>query len=341
MTFASSSGGRFLNVALAVVALLATCAVLGRVLPEPPVENVTPKLRFFDAHKDEFDTLFIGTSHIQHQISPALFDSVTAAAGYPTHSFNFGIDGMHPPESFEVVEKILALRPRKLRHVFFEMEDVQVQWSVHARGTQRLAYWHDWTNTALVLRRAIDPRGDAFWLGKIGRAFLRRRDLLLHLGLFGRQFANVGRGANLMASWSAPSTADLGAEMGVDRDGFLAPNPPMPADRVERYRQKLQREISGRRARRIDPYADKMLRAQAAQFGCRTFFILTPVASQTDLRFRADTPPPGVVLRFNDAQKYPQLYDPAIRADEGHLSPAGAEEFTRLVAGEFLRAVKP
>ena len=66
---------------VALAALVTTCAFFHLVLPKAQVENVSPKLRFFAAHKNEFDTLFIGTSRIQHHISPQLFDSLTAQAG--------------------------------------------------------------------------------------------------------------------------------------------------------------------------------------------------------------------------------------------------------------------
>lgn len=334
---------RLFNVAVALLAFIATCALLHSVVPAPPVENVSPKLRFFAEHKNEFDTLLIGTSHIQHQISPALFDRLTAEAGRPTHTFNFGVDGMHPAESFFVIEQILALDPRSLKTVVFELENVQLEWSKEARGTRRLAYWHNWKQTALTVRRAINPSGHAPWYAKLFRLIIRCRDIALHVSLFARQTANVGRVADLIDTRNAATTGEWNAQLGAARDGYQAPNPPMAADRVIAYQQKLQRETQSARRRFIDPYAEKAYREYAAKFGAlgaRSVFVVTPVVTQSPLAFRPSPPPPGPVFSFNSAKRYPQLYDPAVRADEAHLSAVGADELTRLVASQFLQTIR-
>ncbi len=59
------------NSAIAVTAFLVTCVSLHAVLPFPEIDGgVSQKFRFFSAHKDEFDTLFIGSSRVYFQISP-------------------------------------------------------------------------------------------------------------------------------------------------------------------------------------------------------------------------------------------------------------------------------
>src|SRR6266446_10457255 len=88
------------NSAIAAAAFLVTCIGLHAVLPFPEIDGgVSQKFRFFAAHKDEFDTVFIGSSRIYFQISPATFDRFTRESGLSTHSFNFGIGGMYLPES--------------------------------------------------------------------------------------------------------------------------------------------------------------------------------------------------------------------------------------------------
>ncbi len=324
------------NVVIAVAALLLTAAALHRVLPLPEVENVTPKLRFFAQHRDEFDTLFIGTSRIQHHIAPEIFDRVAAEKGWPTHSFNFGIDGMHPAESFYVIEQILKTKPRKLKWVFFELEDVLTDWSAEARGTRRLAYWHDWKRTKQTLRRIVNPRGDARWYAEMARALLGRREVVLHLSLFAKQFVNLGRAGDLLER----PAGEMSAQLGPRGDGYRPPATAMTLARVPRYQQKLERETSNARPRFVDPHAEKSYREYAAQFrklGAASIFVVTPVVTQSPLRLRPDPPPPGPVLAFNDRRAYPQLYGAEVRVDESHLSKVGAEEFTRLIAEEFVR----
>lgn len=332
---------RFANVAIALATFLATCAAFNRLLPQSAIENVTPKLDFYAQHKDEFDTLFIGTSRIHYQVSPQLFDAATAQAGRPTHSFNFGVDGMHPPESFFVTEKILALQPRNLRYVFFELEGVQIDWWRAGAQTRRLEYWHDWKQTSLVIRRAVDPRGNSPWYAEVFRALMRHRAIALHLQLFAKQFSRVGDVADLLANWNNDARPGFVGQLGPRNDGYDSPLPPMPTERVPRYLKKLRHEASGSHLQFVDPHAEQAYREFAARFaavGARTFFVITPVATQSPQRFHP--PAPGPIFLFNNAKKFPQLYDPAVRADEGHLSQVGADEFTRLLAQRFIEATR-
>ena len=91
---------RFVTVALGLGALLVTSFVYHALLPPSLPEGVAEKLSFFAEHKDEFDTIFLGSSRFYYAISPKNFDRLTRENGAPTRSFNFGIDGMNPPETF-------------------------------------------------------------------------------------------------------------------------------------------------------------------------------------------------------------------------------------------------
>ena len=133
-------------------------------LPFPQIDGVSQKLRFFAAHKDEFDTLFIGSSRIYFQISPAIFDGVMRESGSPMRSFNFGIGGMHLPESAYVLEQVLNTKPRNLRWVFIELGELQTKWPHEAAGSRRALYWHDWRRTSLILRKVLGAGTHMVWL---------------------------------------------------------------------------------------------------------------------------------------------------------------------------------
>ena len=82
---------------IALAAFIATTAVIHSLLPPIIPKGVAAKLEFFARHKDEFDTLLVGTSSIYYSVSPEIFDRITSENGLPTRTFNFGIDAMHPP----------------------------------------------------------------------------------------------------------------------------------------------------------------------------------------------------------------------------------------------------
>jgi hypothetical protein len=328
---------RFLFVLIAVVALVATSALFHALFPPAIPEGVAAKLRFFTEHKEEFDTLFLGASSIYHSVSPEIFDRTTRESGLPTRTFNFGIDAMHPPENFYVLEQILKTEPRNLKWVFVETADVQTK--LHkVLGTERAVYWHDWPRTGLTLRKALNPRGDAKWYVRISRLWLARRDLASHLSLFARQFANVGR-ADLLSSQNSELTVEAEMDLGPRRDGYRRAGNAMSAQNAASFQKRLAQEVAGARPKPIDPYADAAYRdygRRIRQVGAAPLFVVTPLIFQSPISFRK-SPPPGPLLAFNDCKTYPMLFDPKVRIDDMHLTKEGAEEFTRLLAREFVR----
>jgi hypothetical protein len=329
------------GVAIALLAFVATSWLVHALLPPAVPEGVEAKLKFFAAHKDEFDTLFLGSSRFYYAISPEIFDEATRENGVPTRTFNFGVDAMFPPETFYVLEQILKAKPRNLRWVFVEMEEVQNKWTNNTLGTERLLYWHDWPRTALTLKKTFDPRGDAKWHERIARLWLARRQLAANLVLFAEQFANVSHGAALLSPPEKTRAPEAMSELGPKQDGYRLAGAAMSAERAAGFQQKLAREISEARPKFIDPTTDQAYRDSASrirELPASPIFVVTPILLQSEIRFRQT--PPAPLLSFNDCQRYPALYDAGVRVDEAHLTREGAEQFTRLLAQEFVRHVR-
>ena len=303
-------------------------------------KGVAAKLKYFSEHKDEFDTVIVGTSRLYYSVSPEIFDATTRDNGLPTRSFNFGIDGMHPPENFYVLQQILQSRPRNLKWVVLELGDLQTRWD-NILGTQRAVYWHDWPRTKLTLKRALDPRGDAKWYIKGSRLWLARRDFISNLTLFGKQFANVGRVHDLLPAAERERYAEAASELGPHNDGYRTGGDAMSAEKTVSFQQRLAKELSGATQKYLDPTTERGYRDAAARIraaGAAPVFVVTPVIFQKKTVFRQS--PPAPVLVFNDARKYPQFYEPKIRIDDGHLTQAGAEDFCRTLAREFVGRVR-
>lgn len=329
---------RLFYVALTLGAFLAASLVFRALVPPSSPEGVAEKLSFFAKHKDEFDTLFLGSSRFHYALSPERFDTITRENGVPTRTFNFGVDGMSPPETFYVLDQILKTQPRSLKWVFLEFDNIQTKLHADILGTQRLLYWHDWPRTALTLRKAIDPSGQGKWYQKLNRLWSARRNLLSHLALFQKQFANAGRGSDLLSFQSEVQALELSQKLGPKGDGYRLAGPPMSPESAENFRRKLAAEAAVARPEFIDPYAEGAYRDYAAklrQRGAGLIFVLPPSIFQSPMLFRA-TPPPGPLFLFNDCKTYPQLCDTKVRVDEQHLTDEGAAEFTRLLALEFV-----
>jgi hypothetical protein len=323
---------------IAFSSFIATAALIHSLLPPVIPRGVAAKLEFFAQHKDEFDTLLVGTSSIYYSVSPEIFDRTTRESGLPTRTFNFGIDAMHPPENFYVLDQILNTQPRHLKWVFLETASLETK--LHkVLGTERAVYWHDWARTALILRKALNPRGNARWYIKVSRLWVARRDLAAHLTLFAQRFGNVGRATEFWFPQNRKSEADL--ELGPRRDGYRLAGDAMSAEDAASFQKRLAAEIAQARPKPLDRYADKAYRRYAARFteiGAASFFVVPPLIFQSPVHFRQS--PPGPLLSFNDALLYPVLFDTKVRIDDAHLTREGAEEFTRLLAHEFVRALQ-
>ena len=328
---------RFLCVSAGFVALLATSALYHAFLPPSLPEGVVEKLRFFEKHKDEFDTLFLGSSRFYYAVSPEIFDNVTRENGVSTRTFNFGIDGLNPPENFYVLDQILKTQPRSLKWLFVEVDNIETKSHLKILGTQRLLYWHDWPRTALTLRKAINPRPETKWYQRLNRLWTARRELILHLALFEKQFTNVGRAADFFSSWTESRGLKSDFLLGPKGNGYRLAGTAMTPERAENFRRKLAEELSASRSELIDPYAESAYRecvAKIRHLGATPILVVPPSIFQSPLRFRET--PPAPLLVFNDAKTYPQLYDPTVRVDEQHLTNEGSAEFTRLLALKFV-----
>lgn len=327
---------RFICVASAFAALLVTIFVFHALLPPSIPEGVAEKLAFFAKHKDEFDTLFLGSSRFYYAVSPESFDAITRENGVPTRTFNFGIDGMNPPENFYVLDQILKMEPRSLKRVFLEVDNIQTKSHLKILGTHRLLYWHDWRRTALTLQKAINPRPRTKWYQKLNRLWSARRELILHLALFEKQFTNVGRAADFFFSVMESRALESDPKLGLKGDGYRLAGAAMSPERAEHFRRKLAEEVSMARPEFIDPYAESAYHDCATKIrhlGADPIFVVPPSVFQSPILFRE---PPARVLAFNDCKTYPQLYDTKVRVDEQHLTNEGAAEFTRLLALEFV-----
>jgi hypothetical protein len=346
-----SPGRGVLLAGIAVLAFALTCAGLNASLPFPEIHLVSRNLRFFQRHGDDFDTLFIGSSRIRDQISPAIFDRAMQEAGFPTRTLNFGVNAMYPPEDGYFLERLLGAKPRQLKWVFIELNELQTRRIPELDQTHRSVYWHDPKRTAHLFRAILDagPDESGFSLaGKIAGLFVPRpekseaRDLLVYHGaLFARNFANVGRKSDL--SWWISHRGKgeaLSSEIDGDADGYVPQSRTMSATEIAVYENELKQAVTDAGLRFVSPSTERACRQLAEEVrkaGAVPIFLVPPVITQFELGFRPKSGIAGTVMSFNNARAFPQLYRSEMRIDSGHLNAAAAEEFTRLVAENFSR----
>jgi hypothetical protein len=322
---------------LGLVSFCVTAFALHSLLPLPQVAGVTSKLRFLAVHPGEYDTIFLGSSRVYHGVNPATFDAAMAAGGQPAHSYNLGIDGMLPPETFYVIDQLLGAKPRGLRRIFIELEDVQISVAPEHVRTRRALYWHDWKRSALIARKILEMNVAEKWKQKRKRLLRNREALFTDFFLFGQNLASTGRAFDLLGL--TPSEDDLSESDYEPRgDGYAPTSVPMKPDQAARYQAWLDRELAGAQPREVDAYAEAAFRHYADLFrslGATPIFFVTP-GPRNILPSKFRSAPSETVMSFNDARQYPSLYQERVRLDEGHLNAKGADEFSRLLAARLL-----
>lgn len=332
--------------AVVLIAFVACCLLVRRILPFPQVYRVGPKVTYFRAHGDEYDTLFVGSSRINHQVIPQQFDEVTRAAGVPTKSFNAGIAGMRPPEDTYYFEQLVANRPKNLRWVFIEVNDVRPRMDWNVRGTMRAQYWHDPTRLSLMLRR-LSSRGNAKQLPLAMRWHYLSENLeeaVQHVDFFVREMSNFGKGDFLSDRLiSAPDyEKTLSQYLGPGLRGFIETGRGetlIPSYKEQFYRERADRMEKPAERDATDLISQENLERMIAlteQLGATPILIIPPVTIKRVFYPSPERVQKTLVLDFDDPVKYPVLYDDAHRLDPDHLNTAGAHEFTRLLAEHWL-----
>jgi hypothetical protein len=338
------------NTAIGATAFLLSCFGLRAILPFPEIDGgVSQKFRFFAAHKDEFDTLFIGSSRVYFQISPAIFDRVTRESGMPTHSFNFGVGGMYLPETAYLLEQILNLKPRNLRWVFIEYDELLTKWSPENQSSRRALYWADWKRVSLLLRKLTDAGTDPLWLSnpaKLRDIILRQNDekstrslLTFYVTQVERNYTNISRAADVLDHFLSRDTKGRRASyLGAASDGYVTRPNRMSPSQAAAYERGLAAAMAEAGTRPLSPYAVEAYRQCAQEvrnIGAVPIFLITP--STTEISVAAEsTELTGVVMAFNNPQAYPNLFRSGVRRDGQHLTKIGAEEFTRILATNFV-----
>lgn len=334
-------------------ALVATLLRLGAGLPA--LGPLGDKLRYFAAHKDQYDVLFIGSSRIYRGVIPRRFDAALAAHGTPVRSFNFGIDSMAPHEANAVLRRLLALAPARLRWVVVEVGPWEGTLRPANRFKRRAVFWHDGVETRAVLRSTWGQEA----------SFTAKADLLAtHLLHFAARASGAGRGPDLLRAWlpARPRrhafAAEDADEVGDEDDALAAGQgyrdfspsaygepTTHPARRhfqqqVETYRAVVARLAAANRAPATMAAHDlEALQRQARAIrraGAEPFFLVPPTPRPTpDLYHLAAAQPALSILLFNDPATYPELFRVDQRFDLEHLTRQGAERFSTLLAAHL------
>ena len=298
---------------------------------------VGEKLHYFRNHREEFDTVFVGSSYFYREISPALFDNELERAG-SLRSFNFGVPGMDPPESYYLVEEVMAAHPG-VRYVYLELDFYKTQGKDANQRTRRFEYWHTPSHTLRTLRALEEEDSNIGWKAKQAAA---------HLEAMTRKTLHIGQGRAFASGVLGGAGEDVHHRnvLGPADDGWLS------LDDDETNRVDIRREYFARHEElaakvaalrsghtsvesetevAIEALRDIVARIRAA--GAIPVLVVPPcLDSRAALIALSGNSVDAPVLVFNDPDRYVELYEQGNRFDLGHLNRRGSEMFTRSLA---------
>ncbi len=299
---------------------------------DPELGELTEKLRYFTAHKDRYDVVFVGSSRVKRGVIPVQLDARLAAQGLTVRSFNFGVAGMKPHLAKAVIRRILATEPERLRWLVVELGTWDPRLRPANRFKRRTIFWHDATETRAVLDSTL----------RAELPFVARTSLALtHVLHFAARATGAGRGRDfVLRRWR-----ETGPPEDLPRQGFepyVAGPPGAPSrnlmrrrflQQIDAYRHAVDKLAAGTSSDSSgDRYNLAVLEEQSTMIrraGVVPLSLITPIPRPTPELTRLEGLGliPGL-LAFNEPGLYPELYDVMNRFDQEHLTEQGARAFT-------------
>ena len=146
--------GALARVGVGLTAFVLVCLGLRAVAAPAGGSSIGGKLEYWRDHAGEYDSVFLGSSHVLRAFVPAEFDRATADLGAGTKSFNFGVQAIHLLEQRYLLGQILD-QGRALKRVLFEYQWLTPQIAPEHACNPRTVYWHDAPTTVLAVERAL------------------------------------------------------------------------------------------------------------------------------------------------------------------------------------------
>lgn len=332
-----------------VLAFVLMCFAIGKLIPESNIPVVGPKLRSFSAYKNHYNTIFIGSSRMYRHVVPGIFDRTMRSYGYPIQSFNFGVYGMHVPETYFLLKKILAMKPENLKWIFVELYDLQLNIPNDNIRTDRVIYWHTLQHTLWIYKLILASDDHVF--RKLNHFRDHTQPLLYNV-------INLGK-ADVLINYIFPQVKSITHKSIPSKDivfrspgadGYLSLE-----DEHDHYFQQRHEEYlrdlnyymktvdamtqKSQQTTHLEPYElniiDEFIKIIQASKAI-PIFIITPLLEKQDHYIAAyQKGHLPTLFAFNDPVAFPDLYSPNSRFDQAHLNEQGAQKFTMYLAQKF------
>jgi acetylglutamate synthase len=160
---------------------------------------------------------------------------------------------------------------------------------------------------------------------------------------FEKNYTNVARAGDILDYFLGRDTNERRASyLGVASDGYVTRPNRMSPSQAAAYESALAAAMTQISTHSLSPYAVKAYEQCAQEvrsIGAKPIFLITPNTTQIDVN-TASAGELAAVMAFNSPRAYPDLYRSSVRRDGQHLTRSGSEEFTRIVAANFVELAR-
>ena len=322
-------------------------------IPYDRDSTIAAKQYWYSQVAPEVDLIFVGTSRVYRGVDPAMFDAMAAARGVPLRSLNLAVPRLQGFELESALDRFLEHADERLKWVVIDPGSFTGMIFENNHATTREVAWHTPVMTARALARLTREDMPAPEIAQFAREHLEAA--LLRYAWVG------GYSQRLLGNTGPPPPAFLLEHMGADLNGYLAldsygpehANAALYASRhdlfvagLDAYQQRLSDLVDARQ--RPTPrlgdderrFLSKLVeRIESA--GAQPIFFVAAGEDDDQLYLRAAFEE-GVIdsfLDYGDPERYPEIFEPASRFDESHLSRRGGLRLTELLADDLLKQI--
>ncbi|WP_222425215.1 hypothetical protein [Planktothrix tepida] len=332
-----------------------TSVLLYQIAPAPEIPIISEKFRKFEEHKNDYNTLFFGSSRIYRHIIPRVFDRQMASKGYNIKSYNLGVSGMNFAETYFFIQQILETKPMNIKWVFIEIPDFNLNIADENLKTNRVIYWHTLKHTLWIYRFIF--KADFSVRTKL--LLIQEHTIPLIHNLF-----NISKADPMIRSFILSQTdqnpylireTDQRDYSSPQEDGYLALDDEDKKythfvkrnqdylshlksyqNNVLKFIENEKKSNNGSSLNTLEIRTIEDITQLIVKIDAQPILIISPILSNQDkfiIASKQGQIPP--LISFNNPIKYPELYEPKNRFDSDHLNQAGAHKFTTILAEQF------
>ncbi|MEO5571344.1 MAG: hypothetical protein ABIT08_01095 [Bacteroidia bacterium] len=296
-------------------------------------------------HKENFNTVFIGSSHVFRQFETPLFDSLIRFGEQPVKSFNYGIQGLAASELFYLSDHLVKKNPA-IKYLMIELTKITFPDHVNLHTT-RMFYWYNYQTYLFTLKAIFDSKNTNFPLkGAIATMHtIGLIDKCLNFGFisdinnFYSRNEKVKNKISSMSTYNGfaprkeiyPKQSDtnginIRSKASAEQFQKYENNPELLKNYNKEYLIKINEIINDYSKKGIQVIFVIAPRADKDQYD-----EVIPLLAQIDARNK---------IEIADSRKYPEFYSLDNSADQTHLNKKGSRIFTTVLANEFNKLVE-